>query len=77
VDPYTGVSFSWAWNTPVIKLGPTGILLTVGRTFASGMIALAAAILHAALTRSPTALIAWAGYAVAFGATIRLLSTQR
>ena len=77
MDNYTGVSFSWAWNTPVIRLAPTPFLLTVGRAFGSGCIALALAIFHAALTHSLMALYAWGVYAVAFGATIRLLSSLR
>ena len=76
VDDYTGVSFSWAWNCPMVRLGRGGPLVTVGRAFGCSCIALTAAVLHASITRSLALLQAWAASVFAFGALIRLLSSQ-
>jgi len=88
VDEYTGVTFAWAFNEPVIKLPGLNVVLTIGRCmvliilgFVAGFVALAVDLISpaaAATTASPPFVIGLGGklllsHTVLFCATFGLL----
>ena len=75
MDEYTGVSFEWAWNSPMVQLGGSrGVLITVGRLFSSAVIGLVLSLGHFAWTGSLIGVWAYALYFATWTLILRILA---